>query len=161
MYRYQLVLSVRSWIVNDLAVMISSTTTLLGVGLGAWLAHYFGKRRSIELRRVELLEEAMSAAYRLQAARHYPTGVPDEILVTTQHDVEAFNREIRAEGVRSFIEAASECRMSLAAVTPFCPPVKPYWDAFELRRSRLTRSSKFSENVSAQRSGRSDGLTPV
>lgn len=40
--------------------------------------------------------------------------------------------ELAKEGVREFVQAAAESRAALAALHPYSPDLKEYWDKFEI-----------------------------
>lgn len=104
---------------------------LVGVGLGTWLGYFFSRRETRAERLDALFDEAESAIYELQAARHYATDIPDSLL-RNEAETSAMVRDLRAEGLRSFVESAAKCRQALARLQPHCEGLRDYWDRFEL-----------------------------
>lgn len=105
---------------------------LVNLAAGAILTYLFAVRRSRREQIDRLFGEAMAGVVELQASRHIGSGIPPDLLQGTSDQHEQLRLEVTAQAIKSFIEAARETRAQLAAVYPYCPEVRPYFEKFEV-----------------------------
>lgn len=86
----------------------------------------------------------MTAVAALQAHRHGAgLNVPANYLKAKDKEAEAeLVQELSAEGVRRFLGAAADARAALAALHPWSPDLKPYWDKFEVAEAEMDQLFK-------------------
>lgn len=112
------------------AVIVGPLATLLGVVLGALLPRYLDARKEAQAR----YDAAIAAVTKLQAAR-WGAGfeIPgDSLKAENEPQRKQAIHELSKEGVREFLQAAAESRAALAALHPYSPDLKKYWDRFEI-----------------------------
>lgn len=103
---------------------------LLGVVIGAAVTYLLG-RQSRRREMVDVLfDSAIAKVAILQASRLYPTDIASRTL--PENDRESLALEMERDGHRLFVARASKCREALAALHPYCPGLRPYWEKFEI-----------------------------
>lgn len=117
-----------SWAdLKDLAV-----SPLIVLPLGAVVAWVSARWQRRADRRDELLNEAIAAVCRLQAARHGPSGI-ERLHFVPKEDRAEIAAKLREQMVRDFVEAARDARFALAAADPHVGGgLCKYWDKFEV-----------------------------
>jgi hypothetical protein len=114
---------------------------LLGVVLGGaityWSQHAADKRREKHeaLQAIaEMYDAAIAAVATLEAARWGP-GLHSEAVMTlpavTPEQKEALMKELDTEATRRLVAAKDAVRAALAALYPYSPDLKRYWDKNE------------------------------
>lgn len=121
--------------VSFLESAVPAIAAIAGVVLGGFLPHLFTRRRNAEAR----YDAAIAAVTRLQAARHgVQVTLPADLVKARSRDEHArIEQELSVEGVRRFLASAAEARATLAALYPYSPDLRPYWDKFEVPDSEL------------------------
>lgn len=112
------------------AVIAGPLATLLGVVLGALLPRVLDARKEAQAR----YDAAIAAVTKLQAAR-WGAGfeIPGNLLqAENEGQRKQAIHDLSKEGVREFVQAAAESRAALAALHPYSPDLKRYWDKFEI-----------------------------
>jgi hypothetical protein len=112
------------------AAYLAVAAGLAGVVIGQLLPEYFARRRAIR----DLYDSAIRAVATAQAARHgvsltIPRGYLKAPTATTHRKAE---HELSLQTVRSWLDATAAARTALAALHPYSPDLKRYWDKFEL-----------------------------
>jgi hypothetical protein len=117
----------------ELAVPV--VAALGGVTLGAVLPHFFTEHRNAEAR----YDAAIAAVTRLQSARHgVGLALPaDAVKAVNAEEHARIEQELSVEGVRRFLTAAAEARATLAALYPYSPDLREFWDRFEVPDAEL------------------------
>ena len=109
-------------------------TGLGGVSLGGYLVHIFTRRRAAEGR----YDDAITAVARLQAERHAGNvSVKGEYVKASGDELLKIERELSVDGVKRFIEARADARAALAALYPYSPDLRRYWDKTEISETEL------------------------
>jgi hypothetical protein len=118
-----------------LELAVPAAAALGGVALGSVLPHLFTQRRNAEAR----YDAAITAVTGLQAARWAGSvSVPREAVKAADAEEHAkIEQELSVEGVRRFMIAAAEARAALAALYPYSPDLRKYWDRLEVPDSDL------------------------
>lgn len=118
-----------------LELAIPAAAALGGVTLGSVLPHFFTQRRNAEAR----YDAAITAVTGLQSARWGATVNvrPDLVKAASADELAKIEQELSVEGVRRFMVAAAEARATLAALYPYSPDLREYWDKFEVPESDL------------------------
>jgi hypothetical protein len=117
------------------ALALAPLVAFAGVLAGQLLPEYFSRRRVVRDR----YDAAISAVAGLQAARH-GAGLDVPVRYLKPIDSKAGKeviQELSTEGVRSFLVAAAAARAALAALHPYSPDLRPYWNKFEVAESEL------------------------
>lgn len=105
---------------------------LVNLAAGAFLTYLFAIRRFRREEIDRLFNEAMAAVVELQASRHIGSGIPAELLQGTAEQHAELRVEIARDAIKAFVASARETRLKLAAVYPYCPQVRPYFEKFEV-----------------------------
>lgn len=113
-----------------LQALITGAAGLGGVAIGALLSRFIELRREASAR----YERAIQALASQQAFRHgAAVGVPPAMVkAVDSSDHKAIERELSVAAVQRFLEAAAETRAALAALHPWSPDLREYWDRFEV-----------------------------
>jgi hypothetical protein len=111
------------------------SSPLLGVIVGATLAYLMGIRTRRRERIDELFDTAIAKVAIMQASRIHPTKLG--ILDFPSDELKRLEDDFRVEGYRHFVRMAGECREALAAVHPYCPNLRPYWEKFEVAEDEV------------------------
>ncbi len=115
-------------------VLTPVMTGLAGVSLGGYLVHIFTRRRAAEGR----YDDAITAVARLQAERHAGNvSVPGEYVKASGDELLKIERELSVDDVKRFIEARADARAALAALYPYSPDLRRYWDKTEIPEAEL------------------------
>lgn len=117
------------------SLLVSPVLALFGVVIGASLPRLFEQRREAQAR----YDDAITAVAQLQAHRHGAgVNVPSHFIKPVDAAAEAkVLQELSTDGLRRFLESAAAARAALAALHPFSPDLKPYWDKFEVSEAEL------------------------
>jgi hypothetical protein len=115
-------------------VLVASLTALGTVSLSGYLIHLFTRRRTAEGR----YDDALTAVARLQAERH--TGnlsIPGKLVKATGTELAKIEQDLSVDGVKRFLEARADARAALAALYPYSPDLRRYWDKVEISDAEL------------------------
>ncbi|MEV4112430.1 hypothetical protein [Nonomuraea sp. NPDC049695] len=115
--------------------LIAALASLLGVALGVYLPRRFDQRFAARAR----YDAALTAASKLQAARH---GVAPNVGVQytraiSEEEQARILQELAVDAVKSFLQAAADARAGVAELYPYSPDLKRYWDKFEITEDEL------------------------
>lgn len=94
------------------------------------MPRYLDARKEAQAR----YDAAIAAVTKLQAAR-WGAGfeIPGNLLkAENEAQRKQAIHDLSKEGVREFVQAAAESRGALAALHPYSPDLKKYWDKFDI-----------------------------
>jgi hypothetical protein len=120
-----------SW--ADLTDLVASPLVALPVGAAiAWVSSRLQRRAD---RQDDVLNEAIVAVSRLQAARIVPNAL-DGVHFLSQPERAETAAKLRNQAIIDFIEAARAARFALAAADPYVPGgLVRFWNKFEVAES--------------------------
>lgn len=136
-------------------VVLPVAGALLGVALGQFVPEWFRRRSGAEAR----YDVAIAAVATMRSAHHgvgleFPAGW---VKAATDGELAQDQHELSKEALKRWLDAAAEARSALAALYPWSPDLRPYWDQpflpedeFEalmrlLFERRRTPSARFNE----------------